>query len=150
MSRLDVTRPITTLWPSIAILAFAVAYLATGFLTLDETTRFVPLLVGSVTLLLLVIDMIRTALARHLVAGSTSPARGRELKAIGYVAALVTGVYVFGFLLTIPVYLFTSIAYLGKQPRRIALTVAIVASLAIYLLFEVLLAYRLYPGMLLA
>ena len=40
---------------------------------------------------------------------------------------MVAGIYVFGFLLTIPVYLFTSIAYLGKQPLRTALIVAGIA-----------------------
>ncbi len=136
--------------PSIAILTFVIAYLGTGYLTLNETTGFVPLVTGSVTLLLLVIDMLRTALARDVVVGSLSAPPGRELKAIGYVAAVVAGIYVFGFLLTIPVYLFTSIAYLGKQSLRIALTVALLTSLAIYLLFDVLLAYKLYPGILFA
>lgn len=134
--------------PSIAILAFVIAYLGTAYLTLNETTGFVPLVTGSVTLLLLVVDMLRTAFARGVVAGTTSAPPGRELKIIGYVAAVVAGIYLFGFLLAIPVYLFTSIAYLGKQPLRIALTVALLASLVIYLLFEVLLAYKLYPGML--
>ncbi|MFQ5981751.1 MAG: tripartite tricarboxylate transporter TctB family protein [Woeseiaceae bacterium] len=150
MNRPKLSGPKTGPWPSVAILAFIITYLVAGFLTLDETTRFVPLLVGSVTLLLLLIDMLRPAFARDEVGKPTSVQPGRELKAIGYVAAVVAGIYVFGFLLTIPVYLFTSIAYLGKQPLRTALIVATVASLAIFLLFEVLLAYRLYPGLLFA
>ena len=155
MSRANTNRPKTGLRPSIAILVFVIAYLGSGYLTLDDTTRFVPLMAGGVTLLLLVIDMLRTAFARGGVVGTNdedtaSAPPGRELKAIGYVAGAVATIYLLGFSVAIPVYLFTSIAYLGKQSIRTALTVALLTSLAIYLIFEVLLAYKLYPGMLFA
>jgi len=140
-------------WPSIVILVFVVAYLGSGYLTLDSATRFVPLMVGSVTLLLLIVDMLRTPGSHSSAdvmndANTTRVMPARELHVIAYVAGVAASIYLLGFAITIPVYLFTSIACLGKQSIRTAMTVALLTSLVIYLLFEVLLAYRLYPGML--
>ena len=140
-------------WPSVVILVFVVAYLGSGYLTLDSATRFVPLMVGSVTLALLIIDMLRTPRTRGGVVvvngeNTVSVSPVRELQVIAYVAGVAAGIYLLGFAVTIPIYLFTSIAFFGKQSIRTALTVALLTSLVIYLVFEVLLAYRLHPGML--
>ena len=138
--------------PSVAILVFVIAYLGSGYLTLGSASRFVPLLVGSVTLLLLLIDMLRTLRARGVVVGNdtntVSVPPVRELQAIAYVAGAAAGIYLLGFAVTIPIYLFTSIAFFGKQSTRTAVAVALLTSLTIYLLFEVLLRYKLYPGLL--
>jgi len=141
--------------PSFAILAFILAYLVIGYLTLDETTRFVPLLAGTVTLLLLVADMLAVA-RRGAHAGDGAGAegggvkvpesRGREVLAILFVAGGVAAIYLLGFLLAIPLYLFTSIAYLGQQSVRTAAIVTALASLLIYLVFEIALSYQLFPG----
>lgn len=140
-------------WPSLAILLFVLVYLTSALLTLDGATRVVPLMAGGVTLLLLLVDIVRPALTQDGVALTHDddevalPPR-RELNAITYVAAAVMGIELIGFWLTIPIYLFTSIAWLGKQTSRTALTVSALTSLSIYLLFEVLLGYSLYPGLL--
>ena len=151
----DGERPTADWRPSIAILAFVLAYLGAGFLTLDATTRFVPVLAGGVTLLLVVIDMLRVAFSGSSIVDTNAPdaavgTAGRELKATLFLAGGVTGIYLVGFMLAIPLYLFASIAFLGKQSTRVALIVALLTSLAIYLLFAVALAYELYPGMLFA
>ena len=52
VSRGDSKELRRSLLPSIAALLFVVAYLVVGFVTLDETTRRVPLLAGMVTLVL--------------------------------------------------------------------------------------------------
>jgi len=138
--------------PSVAVLVFVIAYLGSGYLTLGSASRFVPLLVGSVTLLLLLIDMLRTLRARGVVVGNDTNTASvppvRELQAIAYVAGAAAGIYLLGFAVTIPIYLFTSVAFFGKQSTRTAVTVALLTSLTIYLLFEVLLRYKLYPGLL--
>lgn len=142
--------------PSIAILVFILGYLVSGYLTLDATTRWVPLLAASVTLLLLIIDLLQ--LGRRKSRGdvrdvastdaTVSAAPRREIAAILFVAGGVAAIYVLGFLIAIPLYLFMSIAYLGQQTKRIALIVALVTSLIIYIVFEVALAYDLYAGLL--
>jgi hypothetical protein len=73
---------------------------------------------------------------------------GREYAAILLVAAGVAGVYLLGFLIAIPLYLFASIAFLGQQSMRVATIVALLTSLALYLVFEVVLDYRLFGGVL--
>lgn len=143
--------------PSVVILVFILAYLVSGYLTLDETTRLVPLLAGTVTLLLLVADMLIATLGgggedeAHTAEGGgvkVPASRGRELTAILFVAGGVAAIYLLGFLLAIPLYLFGSIAYLGQQPLRIAAIVALLVSLSIYVVFEVALSYQLFPGVL--
>jgi hypothetical protein len=62
----------------------------------------------------------------------------------------VVAIYLVGFLVAIPLYLYASIAFLGQQSRRSALIVALVTSLVIYLVFEVALAYDLFAGVLLS
>lgn len=155
MSRRNESSKLARLWPSGVILGFVVGYLVIGAMTLDETTRVVPLLAGGVTLLLLAIDMLRVTLGRD--AGddgapegggvSAVPAR-REFKAILFVAGGVAGIWFAGFLVALPLYLFASIAFLGEQRVRTAGTVAVIATLLVYVVFEVLLDYTLYPGLL--
>lgn len=146
-----------SLLPSAATFVFVVAYLIAGYVTLDETTRYVPLLTGAVTLLLLIMDIVRIVLRGAAQSGSwvvegggvkVPESRGRELAAIVLVAAGVAAIYLLGFLLAIPLYLFASIAYLGQQPMRVSVIVTVLTSLALYLVFEVALDYRLYPGVL--
>ena len=60
-------------------------------------------------------------------------------------AATAAGFYV-GFHVAIPLYLFVSVAWLGRQPVRKALMVAAGTSLAIYVVFELALAYSLHRG----
>lgn len=142
--------------PSIAILVFILGYLLSGYLTLDDTTRFVPLLAGSVTLLLLIIDVLRTVLDKNKSSGGATtsgerPAKAtprREMAAILFVIGGVAAIYVLGFLVALPLYLFASIAYLGQQPKKAAFVVAALTSLCIYLVFEVALDYDLFAGVL--
>jgi len=147
----------SNLLPSLVILAFVIAYVVSGYFTLDETTRLVPLLAGIVTLLLLLLDMLSTKFSTDRRKESGRPegggvrvpaARGRELTAILFVAGGVAAVYLLGFLIAIPLYLFASIAFLGQQSPRLALIVTLIASLSIYVVFEVALAYELFPGVL--
>ena len=144
-------------WPTVIVVAFIASYLLVGWLTLDETTRFVPLLAAGVTLLLALADTARVLLGRGGGEGSLAEGggvategvtAGRELAAIGLVAAGVAGVYLVGFHVAIPLYLFVSMAWLGAQPVRKALVVAAATSIAIFVVFELALAYNLYRGIL--
>ncbi|NCF52302.1 hypothetical protein GWP57_11880 [Gammaproteobacteria bacterium] len=157
MNRRSSWNRTNVLLPSLVICLFVVGYLLTGYLTLDETTRLVPLLAGGITLLLLLADMFRAAFGTSAdgdAAATERPgpdvARGREIVAILFVAGGVVAIYLVGFLVAIPLYLYASIAFLGQQSRRSALIVALVTSLVIYLVFEVALAYDLFAGVLLS
>lgn len=147
----------SSLVPSIVVGVFIIGYLVTGYRTLDETTRVVPLLTGGITLLLLIADLLRGLLGRKAGDAAATPdepgqvvTHGREISAILFVAGGVAAIYLVGFLIAIPLYLYVSIAFLGQQNHRIALTISLLTSLAIYLVFEVALAYDLFAGVLLS
>ncbi len=159
MSRFGDKVLMRSVLPSAVILVFVVFYLITGYLSLDDTTRRVPLLAGVVTLVLVIIDIARVIIRGGAQSGSwvvegggvqVPESRGRELAAISLVAAGVAAIYLLGFLIATPLYLFASIAFLGKQSSRAAAAVALLTSLAIYLIFEVVLDYPLFPGLLFA
>ncbi len=159
MSRFGDKELMRSVLPSVVILVFVVFYLITGYLSLDDTTRRVPLLAGVVTLVLAVIDIARVIVRGGAQSGSwvvegggvqVPESRGRELAAISLVAAGVAAIYLLGFLIAIPLYLFASIAFLGQQSSRAAVAVALLTSLVIYVVFEVVLDYPLFPGLLFA
>lgn len=159
MSRFGDKVLMRSVLPSAVILVFVVFYLITGYLSLDDTTRRVPLLAGVVTLVLVVIDIARVIVRGGAQSGSwvvegggvqVPESRGRELAAISLVAAGVAAIYLLGFLIAIPLYLFASIAFLGQQSSRAAVAVALLTSLVIYVVFEVVLDYPLFPGLLFA
>lgn len=143
--------------PALVVCAFVATYLVIGLVTLDDTTRFVPVLAAGVTLLLVVADIARLLLGRSAAEGGVAEGGGvaidgvaprREIAAIGLVAAATAAVFYVGFHVAIPLYLFVSVAWLGGQPVRKALMVAAGTSLAIYLVFELALAYSLHRGIL--
>lgn len=145
-------RRLTSIMPSALIVLFTTGYLLTAYLTLDDTTRRVPVLAAFATLILLAFDIVRGLVAAGDPSDATdtdgpSP-RGREITAILFVAGGVAGIYLIGFLAAIPLYLIISITYLGAQPIRVAIIVALIASATVYLIFDLALAYRLFPGIL--
>lgn len=132
------------------ILAFTLAYLTVGYLTLDPASRSVPILAALVTTTLLCIELFRL--------GRRPPSSGNESVDVAHrkawpvllsVAALVGAIFLAGFLIAIPLYLLATIALIGRQPLRLAFTIALTATAAIYCVFELLLSYRLYGGILL-
>ncbi|MDH3352287.1 MAG: tripartite tricarboxylate transporter TctB family protein [Gammaproteobacteria bacterium] len=143
--------------PSVVILLFIVGYLVTGYLTLDETTRLVPLMAAGVTLVLALLDGFTTVRRGQISdEGKTSAVdrsaatatRRRAVLAVSTVAGGVAAIYLVGFLVAMPLYLFASITYLGKQSAKIAVIAALLTMLSIYLVFEVALSYKLFPGVL--
>lgn len=140
------SKRLSAIMPSILIILFVIGYLITAYLTLDATTRRVPVLFGFVTFALLVIDILSNK--SPAAESGSSMSHGREITAILFVAGGVAGIYLLGFLVAIPLYLVLSITYLGAQPIRVAIIVALIASASIYLIFEIALSYRLFPGIL--
>jgi hypothetical protein len=142
---------------SIVIAAFVIAYIISSFMTLDATTRWVPMLAAAVTLALLTIELLRCVLIikaqRHTDpptgnSGEAAPTTARAVTAIAYVVAGVGAIFLIGFLPALPLYLYTSIAILGRQSPRVSIVVAVLTSLLIFAVFEIALGYELYRGIL--
>lgn len=150
--------PAGSLAAALVLLTFVGAYMLTGYLTLDEASRKVPILAGIVTVLLLGLEIFRTlARAGPDDAGdrgipnpvaSHGPAQVSEALVLGSVIAAVAGVYLFGFLIAIPVYLIATITLIGRKPVRTAVLTALLTTASIYVAFELLLSYRLFGGVL--
>lgn len=144
----------TSIAPVIFIFCFTVGYIATGYIYLDEDSRHVPILTGYVTIFLLTLETLK----RFIPSMSQEPKDtsgmeavsvpiSREVIGLSYVAWLAGLIYIFGFYVAIPVYLFVAITYLGHQRKKTAIISAIVASAVIYVVFELILETRLYQGL---
>lgn len=155
MKRDAPTRPTNgSIAAALAILAFVVAYMADGYLTLDPASRNVPLLAGTVTIVLALVELARSITVRRRLpapadASSGAP-RGREWQVLASVAGAIAGVYLLGFLVAIPVYLGVAVGLIGGRSWRAAAVTAALTTVAIYVAFELLLSYRLFAGVLLS
>lgn len=150
------------LLPPLAVLAFAIVFLNWA-LIYDETARQVPVLVAWSLIVLCVLDLIastRTAPGRMVKAFFTGTIVGeaaaddgvhppaKVLVAMGWPVAFVALVYVFGFLPVIPVYVFAFVRLQGRKPVRQALGAALCATAFTWVVFEFLLDYEVYEGLL--
>jgi hypothetical protein len=144
----------TSLAPVIFIFCFTIGYIATGYITLDEDSRHVPILTGYVTIFLLILETLK----RFMPGESTGQSElasdeeinvpiSREIIGLLYAAGLGGAIYFLGFYIAIPLYLFLAVAFQGKQEKRSALTISVMGSVIIYIVFELLLEIRLYQGL---
>jgi len=144
-------QPRGALATSVTLLAFIAGYAATGYWTLDPASRAVPLLAAGVTAVLIAIELGKRVAtrARQSAPHDESPVdRRHELRVLASVVAAITGIYLVGFLIALPVYLAVAIAWLGRQPWRVAIATAALTTAGIYLAFEIVLSYRLFAGVL--
>jgi putative tricarboxylic transport membrane protein len=146
----------SSLAPVIFILCFTIGYILTGYMSLDEDSRHVPLLTGFVAITLLFFEAMKrfifkadaVSVEESVSDDDMDVPLSREITGLAYIAGLAMAIYFLGFYAAIPIYLFVAIAYLGKQPKKSAITVAIIASVVIYVVFQLLLEIRLYQGLL--
>jgi putative tricarboxylic transport membrane protein len=134
----------------LVLIVFVLAYLAVALLTLDRASRNVPLLAGGVTLALLALELFRTWSDRRPAPGDArAPEHQRaELTVLLSVAAGIAGIVLIGFLAALPLYLIGAIWLIGRRTLHAAVATALLTTLAIYLVFESVLSYRLFPGVL--
>ena len=148
----------TSLAPVVFIFCFTLIYIFTGYISLDEDSRHVPIMTGYVTIFLLLFE----ALKRYLPKNKKEQLEGevkaneetinvsilREFIGLLYVASLALMIYFFGFFIAVPTYLFFAITFLGNQPKKMAIAATLIASIIIYLVFQLLLEIRMYEGLL--
>jgi hypothetical protein len=150
---------VTTLYPPVLLLIASalLIYRASGY---GETARQLPVLVASGTLVLVVLDilsrlggkvggLIRSALGAgfHDREMTTEPRWQSELTQLAWVGGSVTSIMLIGILPTVPAFIFM---YMLIQGRQDVLSSAIVSLLVLFLvgvLFEFILDYELYKGL---
>jgi len=141
--------------PAIVITLFVTGYLITAYLTLDDDPRRLPELVGFVTLVLLAGELFKCYQSRSSampILTTDPPATEdeapplKDIHVLLYLVGLAVGIYLVGFYIAVPVYLIAAITSLGNQPLRTAVWVSVPASLGIYVVFELMLEFRLFHG----
>ncbi|MPZ41485.1 MAG: hypothetical protein GEU95_26250 [Rhizobiales bacterium] len=149
---------------ALAVFAIAVTFLL-WTQTVPARAAAMPTLVAWLTIVLALIDIVaqtETAIGR-LFRRFVSAEKVVEWKAQGdekdatwsrvflsvlWVIGYLGGVYVVGFLLTTPLYIFLYMVLHGGKSVRAAGTMAIVTTFLVWLTFEIAFKYPLYPGIL--
>ena len=155
------------LWRGLAP-AFIVFVLSVGYLpwayTYDPQGRMVPVLVGWLLLGLAVLDIVahtdthvgRTLFelvsGRAMDAGTEEPGTtytfGRQAVAVLWMIAFLASVGLIGFVITVPIYVLAFMRIQGRKPLKQSVIAAAAVAAVVWVSFEVLLRYDLYPGIL--
>ena len=141
------------------VLSLAYVITALGY---GPQARLLPLLVGIALLVMLPFDLISisdTPLGRK-ISGSINQAAKEEkddlggvrpqLRALGAMLAFALLLPLLGIAMAIPLYVAASLRVLGRKTWTQAVLTGAIVGLGTYLLFELALDIRLYPGLLLA
>ena len=148
------------LYVSLLILALAVTFLVLSY-ELNGKGQMVPVLVGWIGVLLCTLDVIahtgtgfgrRVAMVlsgtAHLEAEEARPALKAETIAIAWMIGATVLVVLFGFLIAVPVYVFVYMVAHGRKKIVQSGLTALITTLFIWIVFEVLMEYEVYRGLL--
>lgn len=152
-----VINPLSAVAVALAMLATAIAVLVTaygfhggsGLFPRFIGWIFVGLAGGEFLLQLKAFTSARKVPSAHDPDKTAARARFlKEVNGVLWIAALLAGVYLAGFLIAVPVYQFTFMRFAGRRSLIQSAALAIGSTIFIYLLFTGLLNYKLYPGIL--
>ena len=146
----------------LVILAFVVLFIVTSY-QYKLTDRMFPLMVGYVAVPLLLMDLIAltdSKIGRKISvffsaktpeevdkdADKTKRTMAEELKIFMWMGTLVLGIYLIGFLPCTPIFVYCWMKFRGGYSVRQSSYLAIATITFVYVLFEILLQYELYPG----
>jgi len=148
--------------PPLLMLAFALIFLVWSA-SYGERERQVPMLIGWSMLILCTLDVIVATETRignwvkaffsgTIVGESAADAVAqplvKTLVAMAWPIAFVGLVAVFGFVAVIPFYVFLFVVFQGRKSVRLGLIAAACSTAFIYVVFELLLRYEVYRGLL--
>ncbi len=149
--------------PALVVLAWSVGYLPWAY-SYDAQGQLVPVLIGWLLLGLSVLDIVahtdtrfgRTLFGlvsgRAMDAGTEEPGTthgfGRQAVAVLWLMAFLASVGLLGFLITVPIYVLAFMTIQGGKPLKQSIVAAVVVTSVIWVAFDVLLRYEVYPGIL--
>lgn len=152
-------RPLVEYLPAAGLLAVSIAYLITAAGYKPES-RAVPEAVAWVMIVLLLLDLAsrsETRIGRALMAllnpaaltGERPDAASgkRQIAAVSWILGFAVGLVALGILAAVPLYVFSALRFKGKRSIPVALAAAVIALLAIWLLFAEALRLPLYAGL---
>ncbi|POF34499.1 tripartite tricarboxylate transporter TctB family protein [Roseibium marinum] len=161
MSDIDlVPEKIRSLWPPVILMLLSAAFTAWAQ-RYGDTPRLMPTLAGVATTVLALLDLLsrfdnRLGAGLRLALGADfrnremthDPAVAREAGQIGWMVACVVAMLVIGILPAIPLFITLYMRFWGRQPWIPSLIAAFVVLGFVSVVFEVLLDYTLYRGVL--
>ena len=148
--------------PAVLLTVMSVVYVVISY-QYDEETRMLPLLVAWTTLVLLIIELLCQGesrlggVLRLFLSGEVPGAEAqttsntllrREIGAFVWVFSVLGAVVLFGFYITIPLFVSSFLRFYARKSWTLALSVAVILTGAIWILFEVLMGYQLFYGFL--
>lgn len=146
--------------PPVAMLAFSAVFLGWSY-TYGERAQQMPVLVGWVMVILCMLDLVASSgtrvgdMVRAFFSGTfigekpgaaTGQPLGRTLIAMIWPTAFVMLVGLFGYMPVIPVYAFLFVVAQGRKTVRQGIISAAVTTAFTYVVFELLLRYEVYKG----
>lgn len=144
---------------AVLVALFAALVLSTAYDYSGISGTF-PQLVGWILLGLALLEVLVQALAVRRPAktserGSASAETGgggvlKEVKGFFWLGGLLLGLYLVGFMVSTPLYVFAFLRFSGRRSLGMSAAVAAGATAFVYVVFIQLLEYKLYPGILLA
>ena len=149
--------------PAVVVLVLSIGYLPWAY-SYDAQGQLVPVLIGWLLLGLSVLDIVahtdthigRTLFGlvsgRAMDAGNEEPGTThgfrRQAVAVLWLIAFLASVGLVGFLITVPIYVLAFMTIQGRKPLKQSIFAAVVVTLVIWVAFDVLLRYEVYPGIL--
>ncbi len=156
-------KMILNLMPPLIVLAFGVIFLVWSY-TYDAKAQHVPVIVGWSLIVLCVLDLIaatgtapgnavKTFFTGTIVGEASGEAVAAQpmrkvLVAMAWPVAFVVIVYFVGFLISIPVYVFTFVTLQGQKSVKVAAWSAVAATAFTWIVFSQLMQYEVFPGLL--
>ncbi len=160
MALLDTPKKIRSIWPPLLLLALSVIYTVWAQ-DYGDVPRLMPTVVGVATSLLCVLDLLsrmdnRLGLAIRASLGADfrnremthDPKLRHELIQVGWMVGCIAAILLIGILPTVPLFIIGYMLLWGRQPLMITLITAVTVLVFVVVVFEVLLDYRLYRGVL--
>lgn len=132
--------PLTVLIPTLILtLAQLIVDLKTTTLTARQGSRRVDFFHS---------DIFRQKLQTQRASTKPAPLLQRELKAFGWMVALLLGIYLLGFALSLPLFILLYLRKRSGEGWRFSLTTSLAAAGVIYAVFSLILEGSLYTGFL--
>lgn len=156
----DVPKAVRSIYPPLVLIALAFVMIVWSQ-RYNETARLVPLLVSYSLLILALFDLLcrfdrpfigplrdfwgadfQNREMRH------DPRPAAEVSQVLWITGCVAGMMLIGILVTIPVFILSYIVVQGRRPWLESVLVTAIVFAFVYVVFEMLLEYQLYRGVL--
>lgn len=150
-------RTFNSLTRPTVLVSFLMLLVAVSLLVLSQdfgrSSGMFPRFVGAIFVALTTADLIlqlRKWYTQTLPEASELATIIKQLVAIGWLIGLVSSLFVFGFLITLPLFIFVFLTWRSKQHWRRAFAISSGALFFVLVIFVWLLDYELYSGWLLS